>query len=229
MTAPGLAKMIDRARVILLDFDGPVCSIFAQHSASIVAHELRRLLVDQAVTLPPEILAERDPLAVLRFTATLGRPAVVRLVDEAMTREEVTAARTAEPTPYGREVIVAAQQTGRRVAVVSNNSAASVHAYLSARHLTSYVHPVIGRPEAAPKRMKPDPFPVLGAVRELGAEPAECVLVGDSVSDIEADHAAGVAAIGYANKPGKRERFAAADVVIDSMAELVTAFAVDEL
>ncbi|WP_233564897.1 HAD family hydrolase [Micromonospora musae] len=70
---------------------------------------------------------------------------------------------------------------------------------------------------------------MLAAIRELDAEPAECVLVGDSVSDIEAAHAAGVAAIGYANKPGKRERFAAADVVIDSMAELVTAFAVDEL
>ncbi|MEV4843943.1 HAD-IA family hydrolase [Micromonospora matsumotoense] len=228
MTAADLAKVIDRARVILLDFDGPVCSIFAQHPASTVAHELRRLLVDQAVTLPPEILAERDPLAVLRFSATLGRPAVVRLVDEAMTRKEVTAARTAEPTPYGREVIVAAQQTGRRVAVVSNNSAQSVRAYLKGRRLTPYVHPVIGRPEAAPERMKPDPFPVLAAVRELGTEPADCVLVGDSVSDIEAAHAAGVAAIGYANKPGKRERFAAADAVIDSMAELVTAFAIDE-
>ncbi|WP_307937110.1 hypothetical protein [Salinispora arenicola] len=55
------ARVIDRARVILLDFDGPVCSIFAQHSASTVAHELRRLLVDQAVTLPHEILAERRP------------------------------------------------------------------------------------------------------------------------------------------------------------------------
>lgn len=229
MTAANLAAIVDRARVILLDFDGPVCSIFAQHPASAVAHQLRKLLVDQAVTLPTEILNEPDPLAVLRFTATIGRPVVVRLVDEAMIREEVTAARTAEPTPYGREVIVAAQQTGRRVAVVSNNSAASVHTYLNARRLTSYVHPVIGRPEAAPERMKPDPFPVLAALRELGAEPHECVLVGDSVSDIEAAHAAGVAAIGYANKPGKRERFAAADAVIDSMADLVTAFSVDEL
>ncbi|MGK5520751.1 HAD family hydrolase [Micromonospora sp. URMC 107] len=229
MTAADLAALVERARVILLDFDGPVCSIFAQHPASAVAHQLRKLLVDQAVTLPTEILNEPDPLAVLRFTATLGRPAVVRLVDEAMTREEVTAARTAEPTPYGREVIVAAQQTGRQVAVVSNNSANSVHAYLNARRLTAYVHPVIGRPEAAPERMKPDPFPVLAAVRELGAEPQDCVLVGDSVSDIEAAHAAGVAAIGYANKPGKRERFGAADAVIDSMADLVTAFSVKEL
>ncbi|WP_458351720.1 HAD family hydrolase [Micromonospora oryzae] len=146
-----------------------------------------------------------------------------------MTREEVTAARTAEPTPSGREVIVAAQQTGRLAAVVSNNSAQSVHAYLNARRLTAYVDPVIGRAEAAPERMKPDAFPVLTAVRELGVEPKDCVLVGDSVSDIEAAHAAGVAAIGYANKPGKRERLKDADAVIDSMADLVTAFSVDEL
>ncbi|TQJ24319.1 HAD superfamily hydrolase (TIGR01509 family) [Micromonospora sp. A202] len=229
MSPTNLVEVIGRARVVLLDFDGPVCKVFAQHSASTVAHELRRLLIDQAVTLPPDILAERDPLAVLRFTATVGRPAVVRLVDEALSREEITAARTAEPTPYGREVIVAAQQTGRRVAVVSNNSAASVHTYLNTRRLTSYVHPVIGRPIANPERMKPDPASVLDAIRELRAEPAACVLVGDSLSDIEAAHAAGVAAIGYANKPGKRERLGAADVVINSMADLVAAFAVNEL
>ncbi len=48
-------------------------------------------------------------------------------------------------------------------------------------------------------------------------------------ADVVRTTAYGVAAIGYANKPGKRERLAAADVVIDSMADLVTAFAVNEL
>ncbi|MFI6158567.1 HAD family hydrolase [Micromonospora haikouensis] len=218
-----LASLVGRARVVLLDFDGPVCGVFARHPASAVADELRRLLADRGVPLPAGIRHEPDPLAVLRFTATLGRPAVVRLVDEALTRAEVTAARTAAPTPYGREAIVAAHRAGRRVAVVSNNSAACVRAYLNAHRLTSYVHPVVGRPEGAPGRMKPDPYPVLAALRELAAEPADCVLVGDSATDVEAAHAAGVAAIGYANKPGKRARLAAADAVVDSMAELVTA------
>ncbi|WP_432954927.1 HAD family hydrolase [Micromonospora haikouensis] len=222
-----LAALVGRARVVLLDFDGPVCGVFARHPASAVAVRLRQLLLSQAAPLPPGIRHEPDPLAVLRFTATLGRPAVVRLVDEALTHAEVTAARTAAPTPFGRQVILAAQQTGRRVAVVSNNSAACVRAYLSAHGLTSYVHPVVGRPEGAPGRMKPDPYPVLAALRELDAEPADCVLVGDSATDVEAAHAAGVVAIGYANKPGKRARLAKADAVIDSMAELVAAFGVD--
>jgi phosphoglycolate phosphatase-like HAD superfamily hydrolase len=70
--------------------------------------------------------------------------------------------------------------------------------------------------------MKPSPAPVLAALDELAADPRECVMVGDSTSDIEAAQAAGVIAIGYANKPGKRTRLARADVLIDSMAELAT-------
>jgi phosphoglycolate phosphatase-like HAD superfamily hydrolase len=57
----------------------------------------------------------------------------------------------------------------------------------------------------------------------LGAEPTECVLIGDSLSDIEGARNAGVLSIGYANKPGKLERFTAAgaDAVIANMGELL--------
>jgi HAD superfamily hydrolase (TIGR01509 family) len=119
--------------------------------------------------------------------------------------------------------------SGRAVAIVSNNSAEAVSAYFVARRLTGYVHPVIGRAYADPLRMKPNPAPVLAAVQELRAEPADCLLVGDSASDIEAARSAGVPVVGYANKRGKRERLALADVVIDSMADLATALAPDEL
>lgn len=229
MTAVALPALVDRARFLLLDFDGPVCAIFANHPAPTVAAELRRLLVDQGVPLPEHIRAEADPLAVLHFTGTLGKPQIVRRVDDALRAAEVTAARTAEPAPYAREVIVAAQHSGRHVAIVSNNSAEAVHAYLIARRLTSYIHPVIGRAYANPTQMKPNPALVLAAVAELHADPETCLMIGDSTSDITAAHAAGVPAIGYANKPGKATRLTAADAIITSMADLVTALAPEEL
>ncbi|MFV2199140.1 HAD hydrolase-like protein [Nocardiopsis sp. LOL_012] len=51
------------------------------------------------------------------------------------------------------------------------------------------------------------------------------MMVGDSATDIEAAHAVGAMAAGYANKPGKAERFRAlgCDLVIHSMDELATA------
>ncbi len=56
----------------------------------------------------------------------------------------------------------------------------------------------------------------------LDAEPGECTLVGDSVSDIQAARLASVHSIGYANEPGKRESFTAAGAgaIIDSLADL---------
>lgn len=47
-------------------------------------------------------------------------------------------------------------------------------------------------------------------------------MIGDSVSDIQAAHAGGVASIGYANKAGKRSHLAneRADIIIDEMVEL---------
>jgi beta-phosphoglucomutase-like phosphatase (HAD superfamily) len=50
-----------------------------------------------------------------------------------MTDQELTAVPTATPTPYVYEVVTACQNTGRSVAVVSNNSARTVHACLT-RH-----------------------------------------------------------------------------------------------
>jgi beta-phosphoglucomutase-like phosphatase (HAD superfamily) len=43
----------------------------------------------------------------------------------------------------------------------------------------------------------------------LGASRADCVIIGDSITDIQADVSAGIHSIGYANKPGKRPSFTA--------------------
>jgi hypothetical protein len=48
-----LAAIITRTRYLLLDFDGPVCSIFAGLPAPTVAEELRKLFTpDQLFTSP---------------------------------------------------------------------------------------------------------------------------------------------------------------------------------
>ncbi|MEX2480643.1 MAG: phosphoglycolate phosphatase [Gammaproteobacteria bacterium] len=71
-------------------------------------------------------------------------------------------------------------------------------------------------------RKKPDPMPLVHAAAEVGAALAQTVLIGDSVTDIEAARLAGVAAIcvsyGYA---GGIDLTALIDVrIIDEMQEL---------
>lgn len=111
------------------------------------------------------------------------------------------------------------------MAIVSNNSAPAVNAYLAIHGLTGYVHVVVGRAYAAPVRMKPDPAPVLDAVAQLGVEAVGCVLVGDSASDVHAAHAVGVPCIGYANRPHKQRLLAeaGAEAVVHTLGELTAA------
>lgn len=219
-----LGRLLGSVGAVLLDFDGPVCSIFAGYPAPLVAAELVDVLRQHDVDLTPDLASEPDPLEVLRRTGATGDRGVTRAVEDALRAAERQAAESAEPTPYGREVIVAARQAGLAVAVVSNNSAEAVSAYLAAHRLAGHVLPVVGRAYAEPSRMKPHPEPILQAVRALGMAPGRCVLVGDSLSDIDGARSAGVRAIGYANRPPKAAAFrdAGADVVINSMGAIAS-------
>jgi len=209
---------------VLLDFDGPICSIFAGRSAQSIAAELRGLLLAEGLSLPAQVAGEENPLEVLRFASSLG-PALTARVDSALRAAELVAARSARPTPSAREAILACRQTGRIVAVVSNNSAAAIESYLATHNLATDIDLVVGRADSNPALLKPNPHLIVQALHALSASPAMCTLIGDSSSDIEGSRAAGVRSIGYANKPGKRERLirAGADAVVTTMAELASA------
>ncbi|WP_416903040.1 HAD family hydrolase [Micromonospora echinospora] len=220
-----LGRLFDEVSAMLLDFDGPVCSIFANYPAPKVAAELVDVLRRHGVDVPPDLASEPDPLEVLRRIGATGDQNATRAVEDALCEAERQVVETAEPTPYGREVIVAARQAGFPVAAVSNNSASAVSAYLAAHRLAIHVSPVVGRAYADPARMKANPEPVLQAVRAVGELSNRCVLVGDSLSDIDGARAAGVRVIGYANRPTKIKAFrtAGADLVITSMGEIAAA------
>src|SRR5690606_27722222 len=69
---------------------------------------------------------------------------------------------------------------------------------------------------------KPDPAPLLHGARTLGADPAECVYVGDATVDVLSAQAAGMAAIAVTWGAGFREDLLAVgpDHLCESVAEL---------
>jgi beta-phosphoglucomutase-like phosphatase (HAD superfamily) len=76
--------------------------------------------------------------------------------------------------------------------------------------VTGDVGKIVGRDDPDPALMKPSPCRVRIAVGSLGAEPEDCVFIGDTVTDVLAGLLGGVAVIGYANKPGKDKALAEA-------------------
>jgi phosphoglycolate phosphatase len=98
-TPPGsdLDTIVSRTRHLLLDFDGPICSIFAGLPAATVADRLRKLLGDHA-QLPDEIARTADPLEVSAYAAAVSQNLAER-VETVMTDQELAAVATAAPTP----------------------------------------------------------------------------------------------------------------------------------
>ncbi|MFD7828646.1 HAD family hydrolase [Kitasatospora sp. NPDC059803] len=211
---------------VLLDFDGPVCSVFAGLPAPEVARRLREGLLAAGEQIPAGAEEEVDPLALLRLVAD-ARPELTESTDAELAALETEAVRAARLTPGGESVLRAAARSGRLVSVVSNNAGAAIEAYLTEHGLSRYVAGVFGRALGDPSSMKPNPCLLLEAMEAAGTRPEHCIFIGDAARDVEAGEAAGVPTIGYANKPGKDTKLAAAGavVIVDSMRIIAKALA----
>ncbi|MCX4486313.1 HAD-IA family hydrolase [Streptomyces anulatus] len=225
MAAESLTATIAATSGVLFDFDGPMCDVFAGHPAPEVARELAAILSQIDATFGEWALETDDPMEVLRLAPRVSENAVHR-IEEALTSAEVSAVKAAGiPITGAVDSLRAAHTSGRKVAIVSNNSAACVREFLALHDLDRFVHQVIGRSPNRPDLMKPSPFSLERAAKELRARASTCTLIGDSTTDIEAAVRAGSMAIGFANKPGKKESLVAAGAgaIITTMVSIAEA------
>ncbi|HEV7712246.1 MAG TPA: Imm21 family immunity protein [Asanoa sp.] len=226
IAAPGrLAALTEPAKVVLLDCDGPICTLFGRRAAVRVVSDLRELLAGHGVDTAEEI-GEAGPLDVLRAAAHLAPP-LVGHIEAALRVAEIEAAASAESTLGAFDVLRACIDTERGLAIVSETSTDAIHAYLRRRDRARYFAAVVGRDSADPVLPAASPHRITRAVQALGADPAECLFVSAAATGVAAARQAGVAAVGYAGRPGTAERLASAGahVVIDAMDQLAHAVA----
>lgn len=219
-----LGAIVAATRHLFLDFDGPICSIFAGLKPETVAARLRDIISAHNIAMPADVTTASDPFAVFAWAATIS-PNLAAEVESAMTNLEVTAVPTAEPTPGVHSLITSCRESGRTITVVSNNSDRAVRAYLARHALGGPIGTVIARTSPDPSLLKPCPHLLHQAIVASGAQPDACALLGDQLSDIEAARHAGTHSIAYANKPTKYESFvdANADAIITSLATVTLA------
>lgn len=213
------AELVHRREHVLLDFDGPVCAVFGALSDQAVADRLRTFLPG---ALPAAIAATDDPFEVLGH-AEMRSPDLQTRVETELTRLEVAAVRNAPDTPGAARAIRHIHDSGRTVTIVSNNSVDAVNAHLRSRDLAGYVDGVSARGRERPLMLKPHPHLLQSAMTSLAANPADCVMIGDSISDIHAAYRAHTAVIALADRPESRRRFEShhPTAVIDGMDELI--------
>jgi phosphoglycolate phosphatase-like HAD superfamily hydrolase len=222
-----LAQLLAARPHVLLDFDGPVCAVFGgELPAPAVAHRLADEGRRQGLHLPADVEASGDPFDVLHAAARLGEESA-RIVELALRRAEVRAVESAPMTPGLRAALDALCSSSHAVTIVSNNSAAAVQHFLEAHALTDVIPAIVARTDPDPTLLKPSAHLLALAIRQAARVPADCILIGDSTTDVIAARAAGTAVIAYANKPGKRDALQKTrpDAIINTLAEVTHAAA----
>jgi len=195
-----LAGLVAATRYVLLDFDGPICDLFAGLPPDLIAAALLdelASLVEGAVD--EDLTGIDDPLDLLDGVSEIY-PELTGRMDASVREAEVDAAGLAPVTPGAKAFLEACAASGRPVAIVSNNGAEAVRALLTRNGLSGLVRHVEGR-DPDPRLMKPDPTPLLRAMRALGADPTSTTMIGDSSSDLLAARASGIEAIALLDAP----------------------------
>ena len=122
--------------------------------------------------------------------------------------------------PGVREGIDLLKSAGYRLGCVTNKAAQFTEPLLKDLGVFDDFSIVISGDTLSTK--KPDPAPLLHAAEFFGCEPANALMVGDSVSDVAAARAAGfqIVCMSYGYNHGVDIREAAPDAVIDSFVEV---------
>jgi phosphoglycolate phosphatase-like HAD superfamily hydrolase len=214
--------VITRARFVLFDFDGPICRLFAGHSAEDVAKDLVAWLELQGLR---ELLTEAervhpDPHVVLHAVDRRhpGSDLVAEL-EGRLTQHELKAVPTAMPTAFADPLIRTWTAVGARLAVATNNSARTVLDYVSRRGLDECFAPHIYGRTRDLHLLKPNPYCLNRAMSAMGAAPIASLMIGDAPSDFRAAQEAGVFFLGYARNADKAKKLrdAGAELIVESL------------
>ena len=110
--------------------------------------------------------------------------------------------------------------SGIKIGCVTNKAAAFTVPLLKDMAIYDWFDLVVSGDTTAKK--KPDPMPLLYAAEKLGVAAVDCLMVGDSMHDVQAARNAGfqVVCVPYGYNHGEDIRVAKPDQVVESLADL---------
>ncbi|MBF0458734.1 MAG: HAD-IA family hydrolase [Nitrospirae bacterium] len=121
--------------------------------------------------------------------------------------------------PYNNVIKTLGELHGINKAVVSNKLFSLTKSLLDKLSMLEYFKVVYGY-DSCPDR-KPSPVPIIKLMEQFELSVKQTIIIGDSGTDIEAGHAAGIKAVAVSYGYRAVDTLRAADYIIDDMSEII--------
>jgi phosphoglycolate phosphatase len=170
-----------------------------------------------------DVLIDRALSASLEERARAERRAdALRIFKELYAEHTSDRSRVYEGVHEGLEFL---RRADVALGCVTNKTGFYANKLLAELELDEFFPLVVSGDSVAHK--KPHPMPLLHACRHFAVEPADSLLIGDSINDVEAARAAGfgIVCVTYGYNHGGDIAASNPDALIDSLAELPNLFA----
>lgn len=206
-----------RWKTVLFDFDGTLANTIPLILAS-YRHTIERFGLEPAddATIMSWIGRTLPDM----FTELAGADRAPALMDAYSSWQAANAAEHLVAYPGIDEMLADLAAAGARMGVATSRRRPSAETLATALGLHQHLPLLVAMEDT--EHHKPHPAPLLLAAARIGADPAECVYVGDAVVDLGAADAAGMAGIGVTWGAGLPDALRAHPslAVVDTVAQL---------
>jgi phosphoglycolate phosphatase len=212
---------------VLFDLDGTLLDTVGDIAAALNTAFAERQWESVALDDVRRMIGRGSPMLIQRALKALGRQvdestqAVVleRFFHHYGAAEE-SGEFTATPYPGAAHALEQLHAAGLKIAVVTNKQFQFANGLLHKLDLSQWIDLVIGGDTC--ERRKPDPQPLLFACETFHVAPAQALMVGDSINDVQAARAAHIPVIcvPYGYNEGNDPRTLPCDALIDTLADL---------
>lgn len=152
----------------------------------------------------------------------LSKPALIARMNAGAA--QVTQIEAVPLAPYFSDL----RDRGLRLGIATNDAEAPARQHLQKAGVTGHFDFIAGYDSG--HGAKPAPGQLLAFAAQVSLDPAQCVMVGDSLHDLDAGRAAGMVTIGVLTGPARHPELAPhADVVLDNIAAIPDWLAVENL
>jgi HAD superfamily hydrolase (TIGR01509 family) len=214
-----LARLLDRARGIIFDFDGLLADseryhflsyseVFARHGHTIdekeyykywtsLGHGARGEIERHGLDLDPADIIEKKRPIFSRYC----RDGSIRFYPEA------------------REMVKLFADSGRKLAIASGSHRADIEAILENEGLRRLFPVIVGKDDVS--RTKPDPEVFIKTIGLLELQAGDCLVLEDAEKGLQAAKAAGIPIIVVRSPETRAFDFPGADLVVDGLDEMM--------